>query len=117
MVKEIQNFPFAACPLRCDQQLFWSISGYAVDDNGRTQMLQTVDHEINIRIASQHFKFSDLIISCQICPAKNMEKLKLDALDICSIQIFYRFQNVVMGFTGKSQDCVDDYFQSGSTQA
>ena len=75
-------------------------------------MFQTADHQINVFFTVQYGKLPSLIISSQICTGKYMEKLKLDPLDLTSVQVLHGVKHIPGGLPRKSQNGMYDHIQA-----
>ena len=62
----VKNSPFVAAPAWCDQEIFWTISGQAVDHNLWREITDASDDQIYILFLSQDMPRMFFEINCQI---------------------------------------------------
>lgn len=104
----IEDRALPAAPERCDEKLFWTVSGEAVDRDLWGKFLDTADHQIHILFLRKNRKAGIFIPGCQIGSLQNMEKLQFDPLDILMIEITDRGKNILLRLSRKTQDRMDD---------
>ena len=81
MMNVIEHLLLITAPVRGGQQMSRTISGDTVNYHLRWHMLNTADENVGIFIESQYVKRLLLIIVIEIGICKQMQKLKLHALN------------------------------------
>src|SRR5699024_3443103 len=97
----IENQPLVSGPEGSGKQRFRTVSGQTVDNNIRSETAQAGPQKFQIFFHGWKKKWVLQIIVVQIGILEYVEQLKLDPLDILSVQILYCFQHISLGFTGQ----------------
>ena len=112
----VQHSSLCQTPAGLDEQILRTIAGQTVDDQIRAQDLHAGRDQLHIFLHSKYVERVFLIADCQVCPFQNMQKLELYALNILIVQIMQGLKHPLLVFSGKSEDRVDDHFQTSRTQ-
>ena len=116
MMQKIQHLSLPSCPKWSQKKLLWAVPCDSVNDDLGIQIFQTSDHQIQILLSFIDPESSCKIIICKICPFQNMKKLKFDSLNILLVQILHSFQNPVIRFSWKTENCMDDHLNTSTAK-
>ena len=115
----IQNQFFIGGPERCEEQSLWSVAGYAVNHGVGWKEPEALDDEGAVFVEGQRSEGFRFIHAAELSAAENMEKLKLDAVEmrIQCAEVADGREHVVFSFPWKAENDVDDDGEASGFQA